>query len=80
MPEVIKDHKVGHVAGCDGALVVHEEIAGGVVAGHLYGNDGVDTAGNGLPDDVVDVAALQKVKGVLIIGSEHTAGIVLLIK
>ena len=80
MPEVIKDHQVGQVAGGDGAFVVHQEIAGCLMAGHLDGNDGINAAGNGFPDDLIDVAALQKIQGVFIIGGKHAPGVVLLIE
>ena len=78
--EVIKDHDISQVAGGDGALVVHQEVAGGVVAGHLDGDNGIDAAGDRFPDDVIDVAALQQIQRVLIIGGEHTPGIILLVQ
>ena len=80
MTEVIEDHQVGQVAGGDGAFVVHQEIAGCLMAGHLDGNDGINAAGNGFPDDIIDVAALQKIQGVFIIGGKHAPGVVLLIE
>ena len=50
------------------------------MAGHLDGNDGINAAGNGFPDDIIDVAALQKIQGVFIIGGKHAPGVVLLIE
>ena len=69
--EVVDDDEVRQIAGGDGPPVVEEVVPGGVVAGHLDGQDGVHPAADGLPDVVVDVALLQQVAGVLVVAAEH---------
>ena len=71
--KVVDDDEVRQIAGCNGAAVVQQEVAGSVVAGGLDGGNGVGAQGDGLFDDVVDVTLFQQVVGVLVIGAEHTA-------
>ena len=71
--EIVDDHKVGQVAGGDGAAVIEQEVPGGGVAGGLHGDDGIHAQGNGLLHDVVNVALFQQVVGMLVVGAEHAA-------
>ena len=71
--EIINDNEVGQIPGGDGAAVIEQEVAGGGVAGGLYGDDGVNAQRNGLFHDVVDMTLLQQVIGVLVVGAEHAA-------
>lgn len=38
--KIVNDHEIRQIARRDGAAVIEQEVAGGVVAGHLYGGDG----------------------------------------
>ena len=78
--EVIKDHQIGKITGGNGTLVIHQEVARRLMTCHLDGNDGIGAAGNGFPNDVVDVTAPQKIKRVLIVCGKHAAGVILLIE
>ena len=72
--EIVDDGEVGQIAGRDRAAVIEQEIARGVVAGGLDGDDGVDAVFvDGLAGDVVDVALFQQVARVLVVGAEHAA-------
>ena len=75
--EVVDDNEVGEEAGRDGAAVVEQEVAGSMMARALDGDDGVHTRGDGLLDDVVDVALFQQIVGVLVVRAEHTVGVIL---
>ena len=71
--EVVDDDEVPQVARGDGAPVVQQEVPGGVVAGHLHGGDRIHPQADGPLDDVVDMALLQQVVGVLVVGAEHAS-------
>ena len=71
--EIINDNEIGQIAGGDGAAVIEQEVAGGGVAGGLYGDDGVNAQRNGLFHDVVDMTLFQEVVGVLVVSAEHAA-------
>ena len=72
--EIVDDGEVREVAGRDGAAVIEQEVARGMVAGGLDGDDRIDAVlVDGLAADVVDVALFQKVTRVLVIGAEHAA-------
>jgi hypothetical protein len=65
--------KSRQIARRDGAAVVEQEVAGGVVAGGLDGHDRVCAHGDGALDDIVDVALFQQIVGVLVVRAEHAA-------
>ena len=72
--EVVDDGKVGQIAGRDGAAVVQQEIARRMVARSFDGDDRVDAVFvDGLAADIVDVALLEQVVRMLVIGAEHAA-------
>ena len=72
--EIVNDGEVGQIAGRDGAAVVEQEVARGVMAGGLDGDDRIDAVFvDGLAADVVNVALFEQVARVLVVGAEHAA-------
>ena len=72
--EVVDDGEVRQIAGRDGAAVVQQEIARGMVPRGLDGDDRVDAVFvDRLTADVVDVALLEQVVRMFVIGAEHAA-------
>ena len=74
--EIVDDRKIGQIARRDGAAVVQGEVAGGVVAGRLHGDDGIDAVVDGLADEIVDMALFQQVARVLVVRAEHAAVVI----
>ena len=74
--EIVHHRKVGQVPWGDGSPVVELIIPGGVVAGGLDGDDGIHPLGDGPADDIVDVALVEQVVGMLVVGAEHAAVVV----
>ena len=74
--EIVDNGKIGQIARCNGAAVIQGEIAGGVVAGRLHGNDGIDAVVDGLADEIVDMALFQQVARVLVVRAEHAAVVI----
>jgi len=74
--EIVDNGKIGQIARRDGAAVVQGEVAGGVVAGRLHGDDGIDAVVDGLADEIVDVALFQQVARVLVVRAEHAAVVI----
>ena len=75
--QTVHHAEVGQIAGGDGAPVVELIVPGGVVAGHLDGNDRVHTGGNGPPYNVINMALFQNVVGMAVVTAEHAALIIL---
>ena len=75
--KIVDDDEVREEAGRDGAAVIEQEVARGVMRGALDGDDGVDARLDGAADDIVDVSLFQKVVGVLVVRAEHTVGVIL---
>ena len=75
--EVVDHDEVREEARRDRAAVVEQEVARGVVACALDGDDRIDARLNGPAHDVVDVPLFEQVVGVLIVGTEHAVGVVL---
>ena len=75
--KVVDDDKIREEARRDRAAVVEQEVARGVVARAFDGDDRVDARLDGAAHDVVDVAFLKEVVGVLVVGTEHAVGVVL---
>ena len=72
--EIVDHGEVGQIAGRDCAAVIEQEIARGVVAGGLDGNDGVDAVFvDGLTGDIINVTLFQQIARMLVVGAEHTA-------
>ena len=74
IPEIVDDREIRQIAGGDGAAVVEQEVARGVVAGDLDGQNRVGTVFvDRLAADIVDVPLLQKIIRVFVVGTEHAA-------
>lgn len=75
--QVFHNGKVGKIARRDGAPVVQQKVPGCMEAGDLNDLDGIGAHADSFPTDVVDVALFQEVAGMLVVGAEHAAVIVL---
>ena len=75
--KVVDDNEVRKEAGCDGAAVVEQEVARGMVGRALDGNDRIDARLDGALDDIVNMTLFQQVVGVLVVRAEHAVGVIL---
>ena len=75
--KVVDDDKVREEARRDRAAVIEQEVARSVMARAFDGDDRVDARLDGAAHDVVDVPLFKKVVRVLVVGAEHTVGVVL---
>jgi len=75
--EVVDHDKVREEARRDRAAVVEQEVARGVMTRAFDGNDRVDAHFDGAAHDVVDVSLFEQIVRVLIVGAEHTVGVIL---
>ena len=57
--EIVNDHEIGKIAGCNSTAVVEQEIAGGVMVGNAHGDDGIDTSVDRLTNVEVNVSVVQ---------------------
>ena len=76
--QVVQHDEIRQVPRRNRAFVVQQEVARGVVAGNLDGQNRVCAEGNRFADDVVNMPLVQQVVGVLVVGAEHAAVRILL--
>ena len=75
--KVVDDDKVREEARRDGAAVIEQEVARGVVARAFDSDDRIDARFDSAAHDVVDVTLFEQVIRVLVVCAEHTVGVIL---